>query len=108
MRGQPSKCPYKRLFLLNFRYVQGFIARAALVALAPQRAMAWGSEGHEIVALIAAHELSAAARGQGADLLGGEAMMRHQADWADEIRDQRRDSAVWHYVCIHLAAPGYA
>jgi hypothetical protein len=34
-------------------------------------------------------------------------MMVHQANWADEIRDQRRDTGAWHYVDIPLGAPGY-
>src|SRR5450432_2447778 len=97
----------KSLFLLNIRYLAGFIALAGLLALTPQRAAAWSSEGHEIVALIAARELTAGARAQVTHLLGGEAMMAHQANWADEIRDQRRDTGAWHYVDIPLAAPGY-
>lgn len=97
----------KSLFSLNIRHLPGFIALAGLLALAPQKAAAWGSEGHEIIAQIAAQELSAAARGQVAHLLGGEAMMVHQANWADEIRDQRRDTGAWHYVDIPLGAPGY-
>src|SRR6267154_2744657 len=107
MRGQPRRCLYKRLFLLNFRDLPSALLLAAAIMLTPDRAMAWGSEGHEIVAQIAAHELSAAARGQVAHLLGGEAMMVHQANWADEIRDQRRDTGAWHYVDIPLGAPGY-
>ena len=69
--------------------------------------MAWGAEGHEIVALIALRELTPAARSQVARLLGGDAMMVHDANWADEIRDQRRDTGPWHYVDIPLDAPGY-
>lgn len=97
----------KSLFSLNIRYLAGFIALAGLLALTPQGAAAWSSEGHEIVALIAARELTAGARAQVTHLLGGEAMMAHQANWADEIRDQRRDTGAWHYVDIPLAAPGY-
>jgi hypothetical protein len=69
--------------------------------------MAWGAEGHEIVALIAARELAPAARTQIAHLLGGVAMMVHESNWADEIRDQRRDTGPWHYVDIPLQASGY-
>ena len=70
-------------------------------------AFAWGPEGHEIVAAVALRELTPAARGQVAHLLGGEAMMIHDANWADEIRDQRRNTGSWHYVNIPLAEPGY-
>jgi hypothetical protein len=68
---------------------------------------AWGAEGHEIVALIAARELSPSARAQVAHLLGSTAMMVHESNWADEIRDQRPETGPWHYVDIPLRAPGY-
>jgi hypothetical protein len=80
---------------------------AALLILAPARAFAWGSEGHEIVALVAAQALTPAARAQVAHLLGGEAMLVHDSNWADEIRDQRRETGAWHYVDIPLNAPAY-
>ena len=78
----------------------------ALLAV-PAPAMAWGAEGHEIVALIALQQLSPAARAEVTHLLGGPAMMVHQANWADEIRDRRPDTGPWHYVDIPLQAPGY-
>ena len=80
---------------------------ALLLVLTPARAFAWGAEGHEVVALIAAHELTPAARAQAAHLLGGEAMLVLDSNWADEIRDQRRDTGRWHFVDIPLAASGY-
>ena len=78
----------------------------ALLVL-PSPALAWGAEGHEIAALIAARELTPAARAQAAHLLGGEAMLVLDSNWADEIRDQRRDTGRWHFVDIPLTAPGY-
>jgi hypothetical protein len=93
----------KGLFPLNFRYVRSFAL--LLLILAP--ALAWGSEGHEIVALIAARELTPAARTQAAQLLGGAPMLVLESNWADEIKDQRRDTGPWHYVDIPLAASGY-
>ena len=95
------------LFLFVYRYFSAPLILAVGLMLTPQSANAWGTEGHEIVALIAGHELSAAARAQVAHLLGSSEMMAHQANWADEIRDQRRDTGAWHYVDIPLGAPGY-
>ncbi len=103
MYGQPRK----RLFPLNFRVFPGSVLLILLLLAAPQRALAWGAEGHEIVAALALRELTPVARGQVARLLGGEAMMIHDANWADEVRDQRRDTSTWHYVNIPLEAPGY-
>jgi hypothetical protein len=95
----------KRLFPLGFRRFPAFVA--LLLILLPAPAFAWGAEGHEIAALIAARELTPAARAQVAHLLGSEAMLVQDANWADEIRDQRRDTGAWHYVDIPLNAPGY-
>lgn len=91
---------------MNFRQFPKFLIPAALILLAVP-AQAWGPQGHEIVALIAANELTPAARSQVARLLGGPAMMVHDSNWADEIRDQRRNTGRWHYVDIPLQAPGY-
>jgi hypothetical protein len=51
--------------------------------------------------------LTPAARRQVAQLLGSDAMLVEQSNWADEIRDQRRDTARWHFVDIPLVAPGF-
>ena len=95
------------LFSLVYRCFSASLTLAIGLMLTPQSARAWGTEGHEIVALIAGHQLSAGARAQVAHLLGSPEMMVHQANWADEIRDQRRDTGAWHYVDIPLRAPGY-
>jgi hypothetical protein len=84
-----------------------FALFAGLTLLLPVRAFAWGTEGHEIVALIAVRELSPTARVQVAHLLGSTTMMVHESNWADEIRDQRPDTRSWHYVDIPLQASGY-
>src|SRR3954471_12962843 len=97
----------KGLFSLNFRRFPSSALLALLLIAAPGPAFAWGAQGHEIVAAMALRELTPAARGQVARLLGGEAMMIHDANWADEVRDQRRDTGSWHYVNIPLGAPGY-
>lgn len=91
---------------MNFRQLPGSVL-ALLLILAPAPAFAWGAEGHEIVALIAARELTPAARAQAAHLLGGEAMLVLDSNWADEIRDQRQDTGRWHFVDIPLTASGY-
>jgi hypothetical protein len=78
-----------------------------LLLLAPVPAFAWGAEGHEIIAAIALRELSPMARLQAASLLGGDAMLIHDANWADEIREQRPETGHWHYADIPLGAPGY-
>ena len=75
----------------------------------PATAFAWGAEGHRIIAHIAAHELTPAARASIEDLLGvdAETQMVVASTWADEIRNQRRDTAPWHFVDIPIGTTGY-
>src|SRR5947207_2500314 len=84
---------------------------AVAFMLSPQTAGAWGREGHQIIALIAARELTPAANSQVADLLGerdAAQALRRYSTWADEIRPQRRDTAPWHYVDIEIGSNGYS
>lgn len=78
-----------------------------LLSCAP--ALSWGSEGHRIVARIAASELTPKASAAVADLLGGEALpgMVTASTYADEIRPSRRETAPWHYVNIEIDSNGY-
>lgn len=77
--------------------------------LGPATAWAWGREGHRIVALIAADRLTPRARAGVAALLGPDVRgeMEAVSTWADEIRDQRPETARWHYVDIEITSPGY-
>jgi hypothetical protein len=81
----------------------------APLLLLPSPALAWGPEGHEIVALIAAREMTPAARTEVEALLSGDAamMMAANANWADEIRQDRPETAAWHFVNIELDATRY-
>ena len=56
---------------------------------------------------IAAQALSPAARVEVAALLGSEAMLVHDSNWADEVRDQYPQARRWHFVDIPLDAVGY-
>ncbi len=86
-------------------FLRFLLLLAVLCAAKP--ALAFGPEGHQIVAGIAWRELDPAARAHVAALLGGEAMMVLQSNWADEIRDQRPGTAQWHYVNVEIGVPGY-
>jgi hypothetical protein len=87
------------------------ITVAAIVAavVMPSAAWAWGTEGHEIVALIAASELTPAAKARVEQLLGGNAAsaMADVSTWADKIRRYRPETAPWHYVDIEITSAGY-
>jgi hypothetical protein len=83
------------------------ILLAAFLSLLPIPALAWGAQGHEIVAAIALGELSPQARAQVTHLLGNTQLLIHESNWADEIRDRRPETGRWHYVDIPLHAPNY-
>lgn len=97
------------------------IRHAALLALAlaASDAMAWGDEGHEIVAQIASHRLTPAARQKVYAMLAADAdpLTAHdllsEATWADRFRDSDRSGSQvrflatrqWHFTDIEVAAP---
>jgi hypothetical protein len=81
----------------------------ALVIAAPASALAWGSEGHRIVAEIAEQRLEPVAAKQVRDLLAIEnaTTLADVANWPDQIRRQRPETASWHFVDIPITAPAY-
>jgi len=85
------------------------LGRTLIVVLLawPLPALAWAPLGHEAIAAIAYAHLSPAARAAASSLLGGDAMLVLNASWADEIRDKRPETAVWHYVNIPLTQAAY-
>lgn len=72
-------------------------------------AHAWGPQGHEIAARIAADNLTPAAHLRISQFLGGDApaWMVLESNWADEVRADRPQTAGWHYVNIEIGARGY-
>lgn len=70
-------------------------------------AFAWGPEGHEIVAAIAAANLTPAATAKVTALLGPAPMMILDSNWADEIRADRPETSAWHYVNVELGSGAY-
>lgn len=67
-------------------------------ALLPTSAMAWGVQGHQVVAALAQARLSPAARAEASRLLALEpgATLLSVSTWADEQRSP--ETAPWHYV----------
>jgi hypothetical protein len=82
-----------------------------VTAVAPSKAYAWGYEGHEIVALIAAQNLTSGAKAHVVDLLGGPdatTAMKQYSTWPDKIRRSRPNTSPWHYVDIEIDNSGYS
>lgn len=75
----------------------------------PASAEAWGPTGHEIIARIAADNLTPAAHLRLSQILGGDApaLMVLNSSWADEIRSARPETASWHFVNIEVGSKAY-
>src|SRR6266478_3234806 len=101
------------------RHVSGFtaLALAAVLNLAqPRSAIAWGDEGHEVVALVAQSFLDPDVRKRVSALLAADtsSLTAHdiasEATWADKFRDANADGSrnktrQWHFVDIEITAP---
>jgi len=86
----------------------GRMRKYSLLALlcAGLPALAWGPEGHDLVARIAETQLTAAARARVAEILGPGSTMVSVSSWADQIRRSRPETGPWHYVDIPINKPG--
>jgi S1/P1 Nuclease len=82
---------------------------SVLLLVLSEPAFAWAPLGHQVVAAIAARNLTPKAKAQVSALLGGEAgaMMVLDSSWADEIRSDRPETGGWHYVNIEIGSGGY-
>jgi hypothetical protein len=89
--------------------VRRFLAALLLSLVSATQTWAWGSEGHRIVAEIAEQYLGPATAHEVRDLLAIEnaTTLAEVANWADEIRGQRRNTAPWHFVDIPFSAQAY-
>ena len=85
------------------------IGIACLIALMlPSQVVAWGQEGHSIIAEIAQRRLDAGALAKIQGLLASEtpsvsnpvASLSSIASWADDYRASHSDTAGWHFVNI--------
>lgn len=73
---------------------------AALGCAFVGHALAWGQEGHSIVAEIAQRRLSPEAAAVIEQLLGRGHSLASIASWADDVRDDRPQTYNWHFVDI--------
>ncbi|HLL83807.1 MAG TPA: S1/P1 nuclease [Longimicrobium sp.] len=79
-----------------------------VAALMPASALAWGEDGHQIIAAIAHQHLTPEASEQVRKLLGSQRLYDTEvAAWADKIRDDRPETSHWHYADIPLSADSY-
>jgi hypothetical protein len=83
------------------------IGALVLAAGWPGQALAWGQEGHSVIAEIAQHRLSSQAATEVSRLLGEGRSLASVSSWADDVRDQRPETYNWHFVDIPLAEERY-
>jgi len=84
------------------------LALSAAFAFAfTSHALAWGQQGHSIVAEIAQRRLSPDAARMVEQLLGRGHSLASVASWADDVRDARPKTCNRHFVDIPLAVPKY-
>lgn len=87
------------------RYLLPLLAGLMSSAIVPS-AMAWGGQGHRLVAEVAAARLDPEVKAEVSRLLAleGHKAMSEVASWADELRERNPElgkrSAAWHYVNI--------
>jgi len=79
---------------------------AALTCALVGPALAWGEDGHSIVAEVAQQRLSEPAAGLVQNLLKGRSLASI-ASWADDYRASHPETAKWHFVDIPLDVATY-
>jgi hypothetical protein len=77
-----------------------------LLAAASVPSLAWGPEGHRVIAQIARAHLNQTARLHVRELLGDDDLAS-VSTWADEIRPQRPETFPWHFVDIPMNSSGF-
>ena len=87
---------------------------ALLILAAPNAALAWGREGHAVVAQIARGYLTPKAAAAVDALLAADtdvlttSDLGARASWADAWRKDHRETAEWHFVDVELDHPDLA
>jgi hypothetical protein len=94
--GRAERQPPARPIAVHLR---ALTVAAALVSPI-QQALAWGEDGHSIIAEIAQRRLDAAASDMVSELLGPHVSLASVASWADDVRGRRPETARWHFVDI--------
>jgi hypothetical protein len=79
----------------------------SIALLLPAALLAWGPEGHEVVAALAQSLLSDTAK-SGVQSLIGNSTLASVSNWADQVRSQRDETYNWHFVDIPKSAAGFS
>ena len=72
------------------------------------QALAWGQEGHSIIAEIAQRRLASHAAAAVEKLLGKGHSFASASTWADDVRPVRPTTSQWHFADIPIASGNYS
>jgi S1/P1 Nuclease len=68
-------------------------------------AFGWGGEGHDLIARLAWVQLTPTVQARVTEILGPNVTIQSIASWADNVRNQRRETGPWHYIDIPIDKP---
>ena len=89
------------------RIIVGLLLMAAVAAFVPPgRVLAWGVEGHRLVARVAWAQMTPAAKAAVTRLLGDEDFAT-VSTWADEVKSKRPETYNWHFVDVPYGEKAY-
>src|ERR1700761_3709689 len=93
---------------MGFRFIRRWLSAVAtfILILPHPQALAWGNEGHRIIADIASEHLNETTVQQLRQFLGDNDLASIST-WADDIRSARPETGPWHYVDISPDSAGY-
>ena len=82
------------------------VTLAAMLLLTASPSYGWGREGHQLIARLAASQLSPKTKSAVSALLDPGETLESVSTWADEIRPKRPETSTWHYINIPVTAKG--
>jgi len=68
--------------------------------------LAWGPEGHRLVARLAQGMLTPQAAARVGATLGPGETIASMASWADQVRTERKETESWHFIDIPITSSG--
>jgi hypothetical protein len=100
--------------------VKSLLFLCALLIVNAPTAFAWGCHGHEVVALVALHDVTPTHAQATNALLAkfpsktkvvcrevpGMAVAAHESTWADDYRITHSETGAWHFLDLPLSGPG--
>jgi hypothetical protein len=92
------------------RAISNLAATATIFVLSAGPALAWGDDGHKVVALIAYKHLTPAAKAKVDAILAGDTDtltapdFASRATWADKWRNSHRETSEWHFADVELSS----